>query len=480
MSRSRIHHASKSPRPFPEARRRATRRGLHGDVREAAAWVIERTLAARAPADTFLEGARASCDERDHGLLHELVRGTLAWLRRLDYIVAEAAHRSFDRIEPGLHAPLRLGVYQLLFLDRVPAHAVVDEAVEQAHRATHRGGASFVNAVLRQVARSPDLLAWPVRVADPIERLAIETSHPTFLVRRWLDRFGAERTRQILDANNRPRPLHLLTFRDHGGREAAAEELIDEQVEVVASALAPLGLLVRAGRPRDTRAFARGDLYVQDEASQAAALVPPPSPGERVLDLAAAPGGKSFSMLAWEPSARCVACDRSLSRLRLLRDNARRLGRRLPAVVMDGGDNACAGVFDRVVVDLPCSGTGTLRRHPELKWRLRPAEIGRLAGEGLRLLLGGAAALAPGGLLVAITCSIEREENEDVFARLLEQRRELQPCELEERVPLPWGRHAGGARWQVVPSDDHDGFTVHVAQRAGARAVSSSGPEVGH
>jgi 16S rRNA (cytosine967-C5)-methyltransferase len=409
------------------------------------------------------------------------VRGTLAWLRRLDHVVAEASHRSFDRIEPGLHAPLRLGVYQLLFLDRVPAHAVVDEAVEQAHRATHRGGASFVNAVLRQVARSPRLDAWPVRIPDPVERLAIETSHPTFLVRRWLERFGPERAREILAANNRPRPLHLLAFRDRGGRERAAEELIDEQVEVVASSLAPLGLLVRAGRPRDTRAFARGDFYVQDEASQAAALVPPPAPGERVLDVAAAPGGKSFSILAWEPTARCVACDLSLSRLRLLRDNARRLGRRLPAMVMDGGAGACAAVFDRVVVDLPCSGTGTLRRNPELKWRLRPAEIGRLASEGLRLLLGGAASLAPGGLLVAITCSIEHEENEDVFARLLEQRPELEPYALEGRVPLPWGRHASGACWQVLPGDEHDGFTVHVAQRRDvARGPGGGGTGAGH
>jgi 16S rRNA (cytosine967-C5)-methyltransferase len=122
-------------------------------------------------------------------------------------------------------------------------------------------------------------------------------------------------------------------------------------------------------------------------------------------------------------------------------------------------------MFDRVVADLPCSGTGTLRRHPELKWRLRPSEIGRLADDGLRLLRGGARALRPGGLLVAITCSIEPEENEDLFARLLERQPELRPFDLDGRVPLPWGRFANGAKWQVLPGDDHDGFTVHVAQR---------------
>jgi 16S rRNA (cytosine967-C5)-methyltransferase len=285
-----------------------------------------------------------------------------------------------------------------------------------------------------------------------------------------------------LETNNRARPLQLLAFRDRGGREAAGEELIDDQVEVAASALSPLGLVVRAGRPRDSRAFARGDLYVQDEASQAAALVPPPIAGERVLDLAAAPGGKSFAILAWEPTARCVASDRSLSRLRLLRENSRRLRRRLPAFVMDGAESACDDVFDRVIADLPCSGTGTLRRHPEIKWRLRPSEIGRLADEGLRLLAGGARALRPGGLLVVITCSIEPEENEQLFARLLELDPELRPVELDGRVPLPWGRFACGPKWQVLPADDHDGFTVHVAQRREAtpRLVASRPLATGH
>jgi 16S rRNA (cytosine967-C5)-methyltransferase len=441
-------------------------RTFHDNVREAAAWVLERTLASLAPADTYFESAKARCDERDHGLLYELVRGTLTWLRRLDHVISAAAHRDFSRIEVGLHAPLRLGVYQLLFLDRVPTHAVVHEAVEQARRATHRGGASFVNAVLRQVARRPRLDAWPIRESDPVRHLAIELSHPDFLVEGWWSRFGAAATRQLLLANNRPKPLHLLTFRDRGGRELMAEQLIDEQVDVVASELSPLGLKTTNARALHGASFARGDLYVQDEASQAAALVPPPHPMELILDLAAAPGGKGFSLLAFEPTVRIVAADVSWPRLGRLRANAQRLARPVNLVLMDGERTAFSEVFERVVVDLPCSGTGTLRKHPELKWRVSPAEIVRLAAQSARILDGAAAAVRPGGLLIVITCSIEAEENEDVVARFLERHEGFVPFDLDRVLAEPIrAAIAGPGLWRLLPAADHDGFSVSVLWR---------------
>src|SRR4051794_22482765 len=226
------------------------------NVRAAAAWVLERTLASLAPADSFLDSALPRFDDRDQGLLRELVMGTLRWLRRLDHVIAAASSRSFEQIEEALRSPLRVATYQLLFLDRVPAHAAVHEAVEQAHQLTHRGGASFVNGVLRHIARAPHLEAWPVEEPDPVRRLAIEMSHPDFLVKRWLDRFGSERARELMAANNRPRPLQLLAFRDRGGRELLAESLIDEGLEIEPAALSALGLTVRRGNPLATAAFA--------------------------------------------------------------------------------------------------------------------------------------------------------------------------------------------------------------------------------
>jgi 16S rRNA (cytosine967-C5)-methyltransferase len=437
------------------------------NVRAAAAWVLERTLASMAPADSFLDSALPRFDDRDQGLLRELVMGTLRWLRRLDYVIAAASSRSFEQIEEVLRSPLRIATYQLLFLDRVPAHAAVHEAVEQAHQLTHRGGASFVNGVLRRIARAPRPEDWPVTESDPVRRLAIEKSHPDFLVARWLDRFGTARTLDLLDANNRPRPMHLLAFRDRGGRELLAESLIDEGLEVEPASLSPLGLIVRRGNPLASAAFQRGDFYVQDEASQAAALIPPPLREETVLDAAAAPGGKSFSLLAWEPTVRVTMSDVAAARAVRVRDNQRRLRRAQPLLVADAGAPPFRGPFDRVVLDLPCTGTGTLRRHPEIKWRISEGEIGRLSRQALRLLEGTAPLVAPGGRLVAITCSLEREENEDVMARFLATHPELSLLPLEGLLESPVAAGiTGPGAWRILTGEDHDGFTVQVLAKA--------------
>ncbi|MCB1055178.1 MAG: hypothetical protein KDD11_06650 [Acidobacteria bacterium] len=447
------------------------RRSPQDNVRVAAAWVVERTLASLSPTDSFLETVLARYDERDQGLLRELVFGTLRWLRRIDQVISDASSRRFEDIEEALQGPLRVAVYQLLFLDRVPAHAAVHEAVEQAHCLTHRGAASFVNAVLRRIARSPRLEDWPVREKDPMRRLAIEHSHPDLLVERWLERLGRDRTLEVLAANNRPKPLQLLAFRHRGGRELLAESLIDEGIEVEPSQLSPVGVTVRRGNPLTTEAFRRGDLYVQDEISQIAALLPAPRAGERILDAAAAPGGKSFALFAQQPGVRLTLADVSPARSFLLRSNLVRLSLDLPLLVADAGAppwSSEATRFDRVVVDLPCSGTGTLRKNPELKWRISEREIGRMAEQGRRMLAGLAPHVAPGGLLVAITCSLELEENQEVVARFLDEHPEFSPLRLEDHLALPLAAGIEGpGSWRMLPGGDHDGFTVHVLKRSG-------------
>ena len=440
-------------------------RGSPGlDVRCRAARALDRVLAARSPVDEPLAAAEAGLDRRDRRLLRELVLGSLRWLRRLDHVLEAASGHRIEKIRPRLLAPLRVGLYQLLFLDRVPVFAAVDRAVAEARRRAGRGGAGFANAVLRKVAARPELDAWPVTVTDPVARLGIETSYPDFLVRRWIDRFGRETARRLLDAGNRQRPLWLLAM---AGRCSLIDELCGEGVETVPGELTGSSLRVVSGDPFSTPAYARGAFYAQDEASQAAAVVPPPRPGERVLDAAAAPGGKGFALAASEATVAITAADRSLARLVGLRANQRRLGRSDPLLVCDAAVPPFMAAFDRVVADLPCSGTGTLSRHAELKWRLSPDEIDRLAGEGSRLLEGLAEVVKPGGLLVAITCSIEREENEEVVAKLLERRPELEPVRLEEQLTAEQAEHvfAPGA-WRIQPTAERDGFTVHALKRA--------------
>ncbi len=449
-------------------RRMTIRRNAQDNVRVAAAWVVERTLSSLAPVDSFLHTVLERYDDRDQGLLREIVFGTLRWLRRIDHVIEAAANRKLTAIEAPLHGVLRVAVYQLLFLDRVPGHAAVNEAVEQAHCLSHRGAASFVNAVLRRIARQPKLEEWPVQEADEARRLAIEMSHPEMLVRKWLDRFGKARTLSMLEANNQPKPLQLLAFRHRGGRELLAEGLIDEGLDVEPSDLSPLGLTVRRGNPLVTRSFERGDFYIQDEISQVAALLRLPRAGERILDVAAAPGGKGFALRAWEPEIRLVMGDLSPARLAVLRANLHRLKLQVPILLADAGEPPWVprGDFDRVILDLPCSGTGTLRKNPEIRWRLSEKELGRLCDLGLRLLLGSAQAVTPGGLLVAITCSVEAEENEGVIDRFLDQRADfgLLPLEEEVRGNLREFIEAPG-RWRILPGGDHDGFTVHVLRR---------------
>jgi 16S rRNA (cytosine967-C5)-methyltransferase len=454
------------PRHGAPGRRITPPRSPHDQVRAEAARVVERTLQSRSPVDLFLEAASVRCDPRDVGLLWELVLGTLRWLRRLDHVLALASDRPLDRIEPTLLAPLRIGAYQLLFLDRVPSHAVVNEAVEHAMSLTHRGGASFVNAVLRRIARDSSLGAWPIEETDPVRRLAIEFSHPDFLVERWWQRLGEDLTERLLEANNRPKPMHLLAFRDRGGRELLAESLIDEGCEVEASSLSPLGLKVRGGSPLETEAYRRGDFYVQDEAAQAASLLPLPAPGERVLDVAAAPGGKSFALLAHEPRIECFLADAAIDRLGMLRANLRRMDRPAPVLAADARRPPFASLFDRVVVDAPCTGTGTLRKHPELKWRLSPSEVGRLAAQSQALVESSSELVRPGGLLVVITCSLEEEENEQVMERFLSRHRDFHPAPLDRSAGGATAQHVvAPGLWRVWTEGDHDGFTTAVMVR---------------
>ncbi len=457
--------------PRPHAGRRVSvRRGSSESLRGAAVWVVERTLSTGAGVDAFLPGVLERLEERDQRLLRELVLGTLRWLRRLDHVIERASSRRLDQIEAPLLPVLRVAVYQLLFLDRMPSHPVVDEAVELAHQRSHRGAASFVNAVLRRIARERSLEAWPIEEPDPVRRLAIEWSHPDFLVEGWIQRFGVDRTRRLLEDNNRPKPFHVLSFSDRGGRYELAEHLIEDGVVVEPSQLSSMGLVVREGNPLASRAFAQGLLYIADEAGQVAAWIPPPRPGERILDLAAAPGGKSIALLALEPTVEITAADNDPARLATLRGNFHRLGR---TVALFAGDArtppVVTGRFDRVVVDLPCSGTGTLRKHPELKWRLSPDELRRQAARGRALLDGAAQCVAPGGRLVAITCSIEAEENEVVVEDFLARHPDFELESLEGYLaePLAAGIEAPG-RWRILPAADHDGFTVHVLCRGAA------------
>ena len=434
-----------------------------GSVRQRAAAALDRTLSSKTSAEVHLAAAAEGLGAADRRLLFELVLGSLRWLRRLDWTLGGAAGRSFGKVEPAVRAPLRIAAYQLLFLDRIPSYAAVDEAVTEVRRRGRKRAVGFANAVLRRLAGRRSLDDWPVSGACDVERLGIESSHPDFMVRRWLERFGAARTRELLAANNEPKPMHVLCM---ASPVAVAAELRAEGVETSRDVLSPVGLEVRAGDPLQTEAFKRGRIYIQDDASQASALVPPPRPGERILDVAASPGGKSFALAAAEPSVALAAADVSLSRLLTLRENRRRLDRQLRLLVADARRPALSSAFDRVICDLPCSGTGTIARHPELKWRLSPQGIDALASRGATVLHSASDLVCEGGILCMITCSLEPEENEGMVNRFLQSDSRFSLLALDGRVPQ---RMVSGVetryRWRVLTTSRHDGFTVHVLRR---------------
>jgi 16S rRNA (cytosine967-C5)-methyltransferase len=433
--------------------------------RAAAIWVIERCLALRQRAELLEARFAIRLEARDRALVHRLVTDVLRWLRRLDDVLEQAGGREIARIDGRLLGPLRLGAAQLLLLERIPPHAAVSTSVDLA-AARSRRGARFVNALLRKIASAGDLSAFPVRARDPIERLAVATSHSDFLTARWVARFGLERATAVLEASNRDRAASLLVVGGREARDGAAARLKALGAEVRTSPLSPFGLLVGGGTPLDTELFRQGEIHPQDEASQCAALIPTPAGNELVLDAAASPGGKSLSLLAFEPTARVVAADAGMARLARLAENRRRTGRRFPIVASDARRPAFASAFDRVLADLPCSGSGTLAKHPELKWRISAGEIARLVEEAGVMLDGLAPLVGPDGRLVVATCSLEPEENEGQVARFLDRHPEFRLEPLEGRVPegLGAGLEAPG-RWRLLPGGDHDGFTVHSLRR---------------
>ena len=421
-------------------------------------------LAARAAAADVLlrverDGARAGPllavaerglrDPRDRALLHETVLGVLRRLRSIDGALAAAGTRPVAQLDERVRAALRVGAHAVLYLDRIPDFAAVDSAVEVAKRGAGVRAAGYVNAVLRRIAaRRGELLPPPPRPGN-VDELAAHHDHPTWWVARRVERLGWERTVRLLAADNRPAPTVVRANLLRGTAAELGALLSAEGIETEPSPWVPDALRVVSGSPQRTRAFAEGRAYIQDEAAQLVAGLLAARPGSLVIDVCAAPGGKCVQ-LACDPAVAptIVACDRSWTRLRRLTDNVRRLGApRVFPVVADGERHPppIARPADAVLVDAPCTATGTLRRHPEIRWRLAPEDPARAAERQGRLLARAAEVVAPGGRLVYAVCSLEEEEGEDVARRWAAAHPDFSvDREMVERVP-------GAARGWVGP-----------------------------
>jgi 16S rRNA (cytosine967-C5)-methyltransferase len=381
-------------------------------------------------------------DERDRALTAAIVTGAVRWQRALDHLVEHFAKRPLTKIDPAVLAILRLSLFQILHLDRVPAAAVVDDAVTLTRAAKKTSASGFVNAVLRTTLRQRHRLPLPPRPEDVQEHdaalayLGVTHSHPEWLVERWLARYGFDHVERWVQFNNEVAPLTLRANRLRIGRDALSGALAADEIETVPTRYAPDGLIVTEGNP--LRTALDGSFLVQDEASQLVPLVVDPQPGERILDLCASPGGKTVAMAAgMNDSGILVACDVRAGRVALMRETIRLSGARhvhltyVPAT----GPLPFEAIFDRVLVDAPCSGLGTLRRDPDIKWRRNASDLPRLARQQVELLERAAAVVRPGGRLVYATCSSEPEENEAVVDAFL-AKSPFQTLDLRNGPPL--------------------------------------------
>jgi len=413
-------------------------------ARAAAFDILLRVEQEDAYASELLHASRyARLSPADHGLATELVMGVLRWRSLLDARIAERSSQRQEKLDREVLTALRMAAYQLGFLERVPQRAAVHESVELVKRAGKRSAGPFVNAVLRKLAASADKIrtAAPAAPVETAADLAERFAHPLWLAQRWMREFGLDTAQQVCSYDQQV-PETSIRLRS----PEVERELERNGVKLAPGRLLASARRIESGDLTGTRAFREGRVAVQDEASQLVARLV--GTGARILDCCAAPGGKTRALAGHNPEAAILAVELHPHRARLLRKlvpekNVQVIAADVRALPVDAS-------FDRVLADVPCSGTGTLARNPEIKWRLKPGDLADLQGRQLAILQSAMDHVAAGGRLVYSTCSLEAEENSQVVDMALASDSSFHV--LDCRVGLERLRSAGELAWQDVSS----------------------------
>jgi 16S rRNA (cytosine967-C5)-methyltransferase len=367
----------------------------------------------------------------DRAFLTELTYGVLRWRGRLDWAIRQFSKIPLERIEIEILNILRLGLYQILLLSRTPSSAAVNESAELAKRIRGRGGAGFVNAVLRSCIRRKDEIRYPEIAEDPVLHISVSQSHPLWLVQRWVKERGVEETLKMCTFNNQTSSLTLRTNSLKMHRKDLIEKLRQEELKPFPTTYSEEGIVLIDSPPTSELPFLKEGFYIiQDEASQLVTSILDPKPGERILDACAAPGGKTTHMAQeMKNKGEIYGLDLHRRKLGQLEEMCRRLGIKIIKTMKADASQLLPipeeMKFDRVLADVPCSGFGTLRRNPDLKWRKGEEDIKRLTEVQSSILRNVSGYVKDGGILVYSTCTIFREENENVVEKFLDEHREF-------------------------------------------------------
>ncbi len=411
-----------------------------GHIRTLAVDIVERVFRMDAYADILLNEAfrRTVLSNQDRAFTAELVYGTLRWKGRLDWVLGRVAGPKWRHFPSRIRSLLETGLYQILFLDRVPDYASVNESVILAKRWKGQYWGNLVNAVLRQIIRNPDVTQPPDLEKDPVKSIAVGYSHPEWLVKKWLDRLGRERTLSLCAADNRRPVLSLRINRQRTTPEKMLELFAASGIDAENSGYLKEFIRVhRTGDIQQLPGFDEGYFTVQDESAGFPAYLVDPAPGEFIVDLASAPGGKATHMAELAGNrCRLVAVDNRFSRMAKVVENARRLALfNISCVVADGRSIALRRPVDKVLIDAPCTGLGTLQKRGELRWRKEEQDIEPLTRIQLELLQNGAKLVKKNGIMVYSTCTVLEEENEEVVAHFLSRNPNFTMESAERFVP---------------------------------------------
>lgn len=380
--------------------------------------------------------------ERDRAFTVNLVQGVIRWRLRLDWIIGQAVRFPFRKIEPAVLNTLRIAVYQIFFLDRVPESAAVSEAVKQAKTTGRPHLARFVNGILRHICRQKDRIAFPDPGSDRIRYMSVSYSYPTWLIEMWAREMGIESVEPLLDAGNRIPALVIRVNTLKIDRPGLIKRLKGEGVAGRPTQYSPEGIEIEGlkGPVNELNAFKEGLFQVQGEAAQVCAHLLFPKAGESVLDICAGLGGKSTHVAQLTKGmARILALDIAHSRLVRLLQSSRRLGIKcIQPIVADAGAKFSSKFrcqFDKIIIDAPCSALGTISRHPDAKWTRHKSDLKRLSLLQRKILNQAVPLLRKGGKMLYVTCTISTEENEDVVSDFLEKNKEMALENLKNHVP---------------------------------------------